>query len=402
MKKITYIFSLLLLVITFQNCVEPIEILDTNNDDFLVVQSTISNELRFQTVKLTRTFSLNARTDEEIKESNATVTIKSNTNTYSFTESKEGIYISDKEFKAEPNKEYTLEIKTAKGKTYKSRPEKLTGSSEISEIIPKKETNNLNEEGIRIYVKGNGLDNNSKYFKYEYIETYKIVAPFWSDSKLEIVSENLPYKVKVVPDFEKSRICYKSENSIEIIQKETSVLSEGAIDFGLKFIPKKSFSISHRYSILVKQHVQSFEAYNYYKTLNKLSTDNNLFSQSQPGFIQGNITSTTNINNKVVGFFEVTSVTSKRIFFNREEFFSIDEPADFVNKCNFIAPVLTEAFGGIFRSPLISTLKSNSFLFYKENNSVSVSLPGPYILVRKVCRDCRETGTNVKPNFWID
>ena len=62
-------------------------------------------------------------------------------------------------------------------------------------------------------------------------------------------------------------------------------------------------------------YTQNLESYTYHNTLKKITEAGNVLSPTQPGFVVGNITSTTNPKIKTIGFFEVSSVTSKRIFF---------------------------------------------------------------------------------------
>ena len=60
----------------------------------------------------------------------------------------------------------------------------------------------------------------------------------------------------------------------------------------VRFINRNNYIISHRYSILVRQFVQSNEAFTFYETLNDLSRNESLFSETQPGFLAGNVSST--------------------------------------------------------------------------------------------------------------
>jgi hypothetical protein len=55
--------------------------------------------------------------------------------------------------------------------------------------------------------------------------------------------------------------------------------------------------------------------------LKELSGSDGILSQNQPGFFFGNIKSVENPNEKVIGYFEVSSVSSQRIFFNYEDVF---------------------------------------------------------------------------------
>lgn len=401
-KKISLLLCSLLCIIS---CIDPIELEDTAFEDFLIVEGQLTDELKQHTIKLTRTIPLDS-TNVKL-ESGANVSITDNLqNTYNFSETTTGVYNSNTSFNAIADREYVLEIRTSNGKTYTSRPEKITGTSTITNVNPKIETNILGEEGLNLYVESESQNEQSKYYKYEFIETFKIIAPFWSGEKLEVVNDKLPdpFEVKKVPNIANNRICYTSENSNRIIQTETATFSSNKVNFGFHFIPKNDFSISNRYSILVKQQVQAFEAYNYYNTLAELASTESIFSENQPGFLLGNITAIDNPNDKAIGYFEVNAVSEKRIFLNREDFFA-NSDANYIEDCVFIAPKLTMTRPrGPSWSPLIEILQRGGWLYYLDNDGSysDQTLEGEYYLVPKACGDCTEVGTNVKPSFWVD
>lgn len=397
MKKL---YNILISCLLFISCIEQIEIKDTTYEKLLVVEAKLTNEFKNQTVKLSNTIELNS--EIPILEKNAVVTITdSDMTVYSFTETSDGVYQSTVPFKAEMNKTYTLNIKT-KGREYESIPQKIEGVNEINDVFTKIETQQNGDEGVSIFVKSNTSDKNAKYYRYTYEETYKIIAPHWSPYKLEIVSDRPPFAVAKVLHNENKKICYNTIVSNKIIQAESASLSENAIEKSVRYILKNDPIIATRYSINISQHVQSYEAYTYFNTLSKLSSSENVFTQNQPGFIQGNIFSKSDNKEKVVGFFEVTSVSKKRIFFDRKDVFP-NHLVDLSKDCQLISPLLSERTDSGISSPLIDQLKrGDSYLFYEDNTSPTDLYKGEYLLTPKECGDCRVLGTNIKPSFWID
>ena len=398
MKKYTLYILLFLL---FNSCIEEITFNDSTFDKLLVVKANLTDEFKTQEVELSRINALNS--NENAFETNAIVTIVENSQkTFTFYESTNGIYKSNLPFKAILGKQYSLHVKTKDGKTYISNSETIQGINNIDDIVAKAEIKPNGDEGINIFVKSKTDDLNAKYYRYTYKETYKITAPQWSEYRLKIISDRPPYAVAKVPHFENKRICYSSNISNNIIQAETASLGANSLEKSIRFILKNDQVFASRYSILVEQHVQSYEAYTYFNTLSKLSSSENIFSQSQPGFIQGNIFPENSLDKKVVGFFEVTSVSRKRVFFNRIEVYpgqAIKTP----DYCQLIAPLLTERVDGNISSPLIDQLKrGDSYLFFNDNPTPSGLYKGEYLLTPKKCGDCRELGSNIKPSFWID
>lgn len=398
MKLLKSNISKILVFLILFSCVDPIEIETITFENYLVIEATITDELKNHTIKLSRTFQIDE--NKENPETGAQVAIiDSQNNTFIFNETSFGTYKSVNQFKAISEQSYTLKVTTKNGNSYSSTSEKLTAAVQIEKLTTSIETSREGVEGVSISVHSFNPNNNANYYRYEYAETYKISPPFWSDEKLDIVSDTRPFRVEVVKRIVNNKDCYATINSKQILVTETKSLAEDRVNFPVRFILDSDFVISNRYSLLVKQYVQTFEAYNYYETLKKLSSSESVFAQSQPGFISGNIVSDADQNEKTIGFFEVSSVSEERIFFNYEDVFP-NKISEFPYSCDFLAPILFDSFTE--GSPLIDLIKDDSHTYYRENDTGLEYLEGLYLMVPKICGDCTVLGSNIKPSFWID
>lgn len=398
MKLLKSNISKILVFLILFSCVDPIEIETITFENYLVIEATITDELKNHTIKLSRTFQIDE--NKENPETGAQVAIiDSQNNTFIFNETSFGTYKSVNQFKAISEQSYTLKVTTKNGNSYSSTSEKLTAAVQIEKLTTSIETSREGVEGVSISVHSFNPNNNANYYRYEYAETYKISPPFWSDEKLDIVSDTRPFRVEVVKRIVDNKDCYATINSKQILVTETKSLAEDRVNFPVRFILDSDFVISNRYSLLVKQYVQTFEAYNYYETLKKLSSSESVFAQSQPGFISGNIVSDADQNEKTIGFFEVSSVSEERIFFNYEDVFP-NKISEFPYSCDFLAPILFDSFTE--GSPLIDLIKDDSHTYYRENDTGLEYLEGLYLMVPKICGDCTVLGSNIKPSFWID
>lgn len=399
-KFLSFIWLSVVVAVTI-SCVEQIDLKTISFEDALVVEGTITNEHKFHQIKLSRTFKL----EESIPttESNATVKIIDDMqNTYNFEEYKPGVYVSDVEFKAEADRLYQLKIITSNGRSYSSNPTQITNTAQINEVTAVNDVDSNGTEGISILISSFNQQGNARYYRYEFEETYKIIPPYWSPYDAVVVSDVPPYEVDFVPRTKEERVCYNTIFSEGIIQTETNNLIEDRVSkFAVRFISKDNFIITNRYSILVKQYVQSIEAYTFYNILNNLSGSESLFSQNQPGFFSGNIFSDENSEEKVIGFFEVASVSTERIFINPRDLIETTPP--YVSKCELVAPELVNESGN---SPLVEAIKAGTLKFFQINggeNSPVIPIPGgPYQMAPLPCSDCTVLGTNVMPDFWIE
>jgi len=402
-KHIIYLF--LILGIFHHACTEPIDVSTLSFESVIVVNARITNQFKYQEVLLSNSFPLEG--DEYIAERNASVLIVDDTgNQFDFYESETpGKYISSKEFEAEPGRSYQLKIIRDDGKNYESKTTQLTQVTQIDNLYAERGLDGRNNDGMFIYVDSSDPNGNSKYYQYEYEETYQIVAPFWVPQELVVNEENNPFfRYSIIDKTTEQKTCYNTVNSNDIIQTTTTDLTDDEVNkFQVRFVNGDDPIISHRYSILVKQYVQSLDAYTYYKTVKKLSVSENVFSQNQPGFIQGNIVSVDSQNEKVIGMFEVSSVSEKRLFFDYDDFYpDASELFYFVN-CEFSKPMDVNLTPSANPPPLQREVMDGLVKYFDFNQAYpddNFPNEGPIIVVTSACGDCTEFGTNVKPSFW--
>jgi len=391
MKRI-FFYKMVLLLVLMTSCTEQYALQTNTFEDALVVEATLTNELKKQEIKITHTYRLEE--DGPKFESGANVYVTDDLGTqYDFVEDGER-YLSVTDFEAVPGRTYRLNIVTAQGKTYHSTGEALSTVNPMKEMVPT--VMNVNgERGVGIVVKSYDPANSSKYYRYEYEETYKVIAPMWDDERAITDGEG----IGIIPRVGESKTCYGTQISNEIIQTTTNTFSEDRVNFPVRFISNKNYIITHRYSIFVRQYVQSLAAYTFYKTLKEISGNGggSLLSQQQPGFFYGNMSADDNPVEKVLGFFEVASVSSDRIFFNYEDLFPGEPLPPYFRECD----IRSFKFCFNFSDPdckgaaLLSVIGSNSLLYFDDSGLM-------YFMVPPDCGDCRLFSSNIRPLFWID
>ena len=376
-------------------CTEPFPIATVEFEDILVVESTITNELKRQVVKLSRTTGLTDFGQAIVDNANVMVE-DSNGSIFDFSQDTETRhYISNLEFQAMPDITYILRINTQNGQSYMSTAVALTPVVEIDRVYPELRSEN-GIEGIQVFVDADNINGMGQYFRYEYEETYEILLPNTSGITWAIFNVN---------DFTRSyelalgsrRIdekCYSTFESEGIVQTSTSNLGENRVfRFPLRFITKINPIIKEQYSILVKQFVQSQEAYTFYLILEDLGNVENLLSQGQPGFVSGNINSETNSEEKVLGFFEASSVTSQRIFFNYKDF-GFELPLYFVECDVLVIRGRTEL---LKRKLEFENYQIFFFEVERINESEMIEI---YHIAQSECTECVSYSTHIKPEFW--
>ncbi|HKX85607.1 MAG TPA: DUF4249 domain-containing protein [Flavobacterium sp.] len=414
MKPIVYIL-LFVTALFLQSCTEPYALQTDTYESALVIEASLTDEFKFQEIKLSRTYKLEE--DGPNPETNAIVYITdSNGNQYNFTGNGDK-YISQEEFQALPNISYQLHVATADGKTYTSTNEKINSLTDIDDVEAVRGVNSKGEDGVQILVKSTRASNATEYYRFSYTETYKVIAPQWTPQRGTVVPivptpQEYPIANLVMEPWPyEAQICYSTKDSEEIALANTSLNTSTANVDLARFLNVTDYKIANRYSINVTMHNESLAAYNYYDALRKSSSDENLLSQNQPGFYSGNIKNLTNPNEKIIGFFSVSHVTSKRIFFNFEDIFQNHPKPEYPYNC----PLVTDENENEFKfmycfcygSPACPTDPSCAGLYILESvrirrKAVYNYVTGFVYLVDIQCGDCTSFSSNVRPSFWID
>lgn len=393
-KKIVLYFLFPILVIC---CTEPYSLSTVAFEDYLVVEATITNVYKKHEIKLTRTFPLESGTIPY--ERNATVYIRDNEgNTINFNQ-ENNIYISETEFSAQANKNYTLHIKTNDGEEYVSENVQLTTATSLSSVNIER-MNYYNVDGVAILANSYDPNNNTKFYRYEYEETSKIIAPYWSNDSLYVTGYNgISYEFDTAPRTSESRTCFKTSKSNEILQYSTTNQAEDRVtDFIVRFISKDNYAIANGFSILVKQYIQSPASYFYYKTLKEINASGEILSPKQPGFLYGNLSCISNTSKKVIGFFDISYYSETRVYFDYEDIFPNQSLPQFPFNCeinNYDATVIC--------GPGIDCRYGNENLGAYTDTYTLTLLNGSYPtynMVTSQCGDCRTIGSNIQPTFW--
>ena len=347
--------------------------------NFLVVEGLI-NANGFTNITLRRTVPL--KDTARLKaETNAQVSIVADNNTnYPVKEVGNGAYRSDSLI-LNINQKYRLHIKTKSGGEYLSEYVSVKKTPSIDNVSWE-----LKNDGVQIYVNTHDPSNNSRYYKWEYEETWEIHSAFLS----EYVYNKTTNTVTSRPYDERSGLfyCWQNHNSTDILVGSSAQLTNDVISRQpLLFIPKSSVKTSVRYSILVKQYAMDKQSYDFYELMKKATESLGSIFDSQPSEFAGNIVCTSNAKERVIGFVSAATIEQKRIFLtpadmngstyrqNCEEVLVRNNPDSF-----------RAAYAGEGYLPYAALFMGRNITHYYSSAAD--------------CIDCRLRGTNVKPSFW--
>src|SRR6187402_946908 len=133
-KYFLYRCILIALLAGITSCTTPYNYTTNEFEEVIVIEATITNELKKQEIKLSKTYKFEE--NGPVFETGAIVSITDDLgNIYGFDEVNNS-YLSATEFKALSERTYQLHIKTKDGKSYSSSVEKLTTETNIEDVVP--------------------------------------------------------------------------------------------------------------------------------------------------------------------------------------------------------------------------------------------------------------------------
>ena len=365
---------LLLILLTAGSCVTQF-IPETNNvKDFLVVQGLITDQNSRYQVKISSSSPLDVNFFySPIRGCNVYITDDIG-NQYLLKETLAGLYVSDSlKFRGVVGREYILHI-TSYNHSYESKPMKMQPVPPIDSVyaeVVNSDTYALGQivPGYQIYVDTHDPEKKCNYYRWDFNETWEFRIPYFYETIV-------------------NRICWKTANSDKIFVKNTSVLTEDRVSkFALNFVTTETDRLKVKYSFLVRQFSLNQEEYNYWDALQRITENVGGLYDIVPMSVESNINCTDSPAEKVLGFFSVSSMASKRIFIKN----TLTGFSDFYSNCP---------------SDTISSLQSDGFLniFNWVIAEFNVGPPpggNRYVLTnRKECADCTLSGSNVMPLYW--
>ena len=345
----------------------------TNADDaILVVEGLITDQPRIYTVKLSKSLPLwKSQYPQPLRGSKVWISDDLG-KVFNLKETTFGTYKTDSlTFRGVVGRTYTLNITSsaAGSHNYKSAPVEMKPVPPIDSIYYEKKTYAQSPqtiEGCQIFLDTHDPANNCKFFRWEYSETWEF----------HLILLNIT-----------NRVCWISKNSEGIFIKNASILSEDRITrFPLYSITNPIDRLSVKYSILAKQFSLNEDEFHYWESLNNMSQKVGGLYDIIPANIPSNIYCVESPTERVLGYFCVSAMSSKRLFI----------------KDNFAG--MNTMYARCFSDTIFTARPDTIPGFLTDNyiiNTLKDRVPPAIIYTNdKGCLDCTWRGTNIKPAFW--
>jgi len=372
---------LVILAILGFACVSPYEADIEDEPRLISIEGSLIKGEEEQTVQVSTTASLDYPVFFPVRGCEVNL-LDEFDNTFSYREVSGGIYkasIPDEELIYD--RYYKLRVITGEGVVYESDYEMLNPGVEVDSLYYEIEdkVDNISGEaytGLQFYLDLKAGDEESRYFRWRIDETYEYHS-FAPLSYYYLDETHTPiYPVDAWEMF----TCWKEEEVSGLFQSSTMNLTQNKKKrIYLNYVSALTERLRIKYSLLVRQYTLNENAYEYFEQ-NRLATEEGegLYTR-QPRQPITNFMNVDDDSERVLGYFWVSTQTSKRIFVPRIE--EMDVPAEECDNWEY-----DELVDGEGPFPI--------YIYDDKDN-------GKLYTSSRYCFDCtKRGGTNVKPDYW--
>jgi hypothetical protein len=394
--------ALLVIIVSVYSCIETFFPQLPNKSGYLVIDAMVTNEERSYDVYITR--SVTALNSKVTYVKGAIVSISdSDGKEYFLQEITTGHYITDKlKFTGKIGGKYILHIKTG-SEVYQSDTCQMFGSSKIDRLTFGKSSKFLENgtsevAGLSIYLDGTVSDIKN-YVRWDFNEVWKYVTAYPPAYTFSPPSTFNPIQPK-------NRYCWKKANSTDIIVGSFQDQANGNIrnkELAF-FITNASDRFNQRYSVLVNQYVISRAEFEFWNNMKASNQESGGIFEKQPYTTAGNIHNLRNPNETVLGYFQVASISSMRLYITPFDVNSL-RLSTMINPCNTEIyqlgdPGPTSPFTSL--KMIIDYLAVRDSVMIGPFYSMMTGLLVGVIATSKTCSDCSLSADPNMPSFWID
>jgi hypothetical protein len=378
----------IMMFLVFAGCKKQIHTAVTNTSyNYLVVNGFI-NSGDTTTINLSRTVKV-SDTVNYVPELNATVSIEgSQGGNYNLVSAGNGNYKSAA-LTLSGTQNYRLKIITSNGKQYLSDYVPLKNSPPIDSVYY-----TATATGAQVFLNAHDAAGATHYYKWDYNETYIVQSQF--ESKYIVVNQDT-----IAPRTPAQQIyhCWVTDSSSTIVLGSSAKLSQDVITSqNIATIPSISEKLFIKYSILVKQHALTSDAFNYFEQLKSNTEQIGSIFDAQPSALTGNVHNINNPGEVVIGYVTAGAVTTKRIFINSNDLPAYNPVITYYNGCEAVK--LLYDYTTANTDYHANQVRAIIYTGQLTPIDTVVNFVTGFTAASPHCVDCTLRGTNKQPLFW--
>jgi hypothetical protein len=351
---------------------------------YLVVDGTIISGNDSTIINLSRTQNV---TDSiynfsSVAETGAVVSVVgASGDSYLLTEQNPGTYEAS-QLPLNNDELYRLKIITANGNIYLSDSMEVKITPPIDSISWQPEN-----DGAQIFVTTHDPQNNTRYYRWEYTETWEYHPAHASEYIYDPLDSTVIYR----DTSQNVSTCWQTDQSTNLILGSSAQLTSDIIyEQPLILIPTGSQKFSVEYSIFVRQYALTAASYAFWQLLQESTEQLGSLFDPQPSQITGNIHNVANPGEPVLGYISFATVQEQRIFINKPLGWNYPIP----DGCNLVTV-------GNTKDSLVLEYGHGGYAPVSAIINQATGATVRYTSTLIACVDCTlQGGTTVQPTFW--
>jgi hypothetical protein len=377
--------NLLIIIILF-GCRKPYNPpVTTSPTSYLIVEGFISTNDSTK-IKLSRTVNLSSTITTNPVTGSSVVVLDDAGGSYPLNEYSPGNYAANTILSN--TSKYQVRITTTDNQVYLSDlvPVKITPPVDSIGFV-------VQNNGIQIYANSHDPQNSTRYYRFDYDETWRFHAHYNSG----YIAENGAISIR--NDAQSIYYCFTGDKSSTIVLGSTAKLTQDVLyQTPITTIASNAEKLETRYSILLREYAMTADAFTFWTSLKKNTEQLGSIFDAQPSQISGNIHNTGNAKEIVVGYISAGTIQSKRIFIDNSQLPTTWSPDDPYN-CELDSLWIVNPKTGANQVQQIllavPPIELPVYSFFKGG-------PGPagYLSATEECVDCTLRGTKTQPAFW--
>lgn len=336
----THIWVIVILLTIADGCIDRYEIPETIVIPRLVVDGLITNRPGPYTVELYTAYDVNTFINKPNPVTKATVQISDDAGTVeTLTEVSPGKYMTAFDgIQGVVGRTYQLSITTEAGH-YTSEPQVLADAGELLDLRYEFEEFAVSTSGeepkpaVNFIIDSKGRPGEQNFFRWRWSAVYETVnnpelKTTWV-GKQPVEVANPPacsgYKSAGGKNIQRFDICtccvcwvYEAGQKA-VVSKNSSVVNDQFLNVRVAQIPMDERKFDVRYYFNVDQLSVSQDVYEFWKLVEAQQVGEGSLFQPNSVRVQGNIRSTTNPNEQVLGVFAASGIVSREVFVDRKQ-----------------------------------------------------------------------------------
>jgi hypothetical protein len=371
-----------ILLLSYTSCVESFIPEIERYEELMVVDGVITDASGPYTIKLSKTTRVQ-QFSKPLPYPDCTVQVEDDLgNKINLAEFELGLYKTESAFTGVAGRKYKLSIATPDGELYESAFEELLKTIEIQSVYAQQEHKDApglfyGRDGYQFYLDTKASATTNNYLLWRLQCTYKFSLEFLIHHYYGVGGYHFIYNKDTF------QTCYRTIDIPDVYLFNTGEFQQTEIKkMPLNYEDNYTRALMIRYSLKVSQYTLNEPAFNYWKQVKKMQDAGGELYTTQPYQIKNNLVNLTHPDKPVLGYFTVAGLSEKRIFVNHPPI---------VNRVEICDP------------PDITGPQPTWFLNQPATWPVFFGQYAGYgYYMPQECLDCRLTGTQKKPDFWVD